>query len=71
MSVTHSDAQVPLSDQNIQTLIPQVPPKMSSLDTRTAHFGKPEIANTGESFVVLEAAFGTGKAVVELAPSRR
>jgi demethylmenaquinone methyltransferase/2-methoxy-6-polyprenyl-1,4-benzoquinol methylase len=69
MSVTHKAVRVPLSGKRIQTLYDS----MSSIYDLITRYEKGslkkalEIANLGENCVVLEAGFGTGKTVVELA----
>jgi ubiquinone/menaquinone biosynthesis C-methylase UbiE len=69
MSVTHGDVRVPLSGKRIQTLYDSI----SSIYDLLTRYEKGslrkalEIANAGEDSVVLEAGFGTGKTVVELA----
>ena len=69
MSVTHGDVQVPLSGKRIQALYDS----MSSIYDLLTRYEKGslnkalEIANPRENLVVLEAGFGTGKTVTELA----
>ena len=67
--MTRGDARVPLSGRRIQTLYDSMSP---IYDLVTRHEKRSlkralEIANLGENLVVLEAGFGTGKTVVELA----
>ena len=69
MPVTHGDAHVPLSGKRIRALYDSI---SSVYDLLTRHEKGSlrkalEIANPKENFVVLEAGFGTGKTVVELA----
>ena len=67
--MTHRDVRVPLSGKRIQTLYDS----MSSTYDLLTRYEKGalkkalEIANLEENLVVLEAGFGTGKTLVELA----
>ena len=69
MPVTHEDVQVPLSGKRIQTLYDS----MSSIYDLLTRYERGslkkavEISNLSENLVVLEAGFGTGKTLVELA----